>query len=127
MFHNVKTFHDVHGCAAMVPLNSGTRGFALIDWDDLQALVESGLTTRWFLNDNGQGREYVRCHQVNASGGLVGVARVLLGARAGQVVSYHDGNTTNLRRSNLYFDVGRAKRHDSLIVENAKAFAEPAA
>jgi hypothetical protein len=125
MFHNVKTFHDARGSVvAMVPLNGGARGYALIDWSDLQAIVAAGLTTVWNLNHNGRNHSYVRCYQRNASGQRVGVARAIVGASARQIISYRDGDRTNLRRSNLVIGKGRAKRNDLRIVKNLRAFTQ---
>jgi hypothetical protein len=97
----------------VIPLASG--GTAKILQADWQNWIDDGRSTYLTLNDNGTGCAYVRCPHPTASGSLVTVARVLMGARRGQNVKYRDGDRTNLRRDNLYLVGGPAKRHDAAI------------
>lgn len=59
---------------------------------------------------------YVRAASNNAKGHCVGVARLIVGAGRGQVVKYEDGDTTNLRRENLWVGRGAAKRCDAKVI-----------
>jgi hypothetical protein len=89
-----------------VPL-AGNRGDAIIEGDALPLLAQVGVTLSWSFNRNGRGRRYVRGNL--ARGNTISIARIVAGARRGQLVCYCDGNPLNLRRSNLYVVEGRAK------------------
>lgn len=91
-----------------VPLvrNGGT---VRIFEDNYRLLMDAGLSPRWFLNSNGRGKSYVRTW-AGRGGGCITVARVLLGAGRGQSVSYKDGDQANLRRDNIFTDLGYARR-----------------
>ncbi len=75
------------------------------------------MNTRWVLNTNGRGRDYVRSGQrkpaaVAGQPGetpLASLARVIASARRGEVVSFQDGNPLNLRQSNLALANGRGR------------------
>lgn len=82
-----------------VPLASD-RGPAIIDADELPALLAHGVTLAWSFNDNGRGRSYVRASR--ARGNTVTLARLIAGAARRQEVHYRDGDPLNLRRGNLY-------------------------
>lgn len=103
----------------LVPLSGSNGGSALVDLADYEQLLAAGLSQTWFYNANGRGSNfYVRADQRNASGKLVGVARLIAGAGRGEVVKYRDRDTRNLTRSNLYLAKGRALRNDELIVNS---------
>lgn len=62
----------------------------------------------WVLIPNGNGRNYVSAHLRHldtvdqpGSGDTARLGRLLVGARRGEVVIFQDGDTLNLRRSNL--------------------------
>jgi hypothetical protein len=82
---------------------------------DWQEWCRLRLPTRWTLNAAGNGHAYVRAARTRATGHLFTPARVLLEAGRGQIVRYRDGDTTNLRRDNLYLASGAAKRCDAAI------------
>lgn len=76
-----------------VPLGRSEIDEAVVDREDYDELIALGLSPNWQI-----------CSSSVASRGAgrkVLVARVLLGAKAGQRVRYEDGNPLNLRRSNL--------------------------
>lgn len=106
--------HDTDGAPiAVIPLaNGGTAKMLAADWQKWSRL---GLPTRWTLNPTGHGRAYVRAARTRASGCLITPARVLLDAGRAQIVRYRDGDTSNLRRDNLYLASGPAKRRDATI------------
>tara|TARA_R100000365_G_C2733468_1_gene63256 strand:+ start:283 stop:645 length:363 start_codon:yes stop_codon:yes gene_type:complete len=102
-----------------VPLSGHNGGHALIDRVDYEKLMADGLSKTWFYNSNGGACSYVRAYQNNASGKLVGVARLIVGAGPGEVVKYRDFNSRNLTFNNLYIAAGYSRRDDEEIVQNA--------
>ena len=91
---------------AVVPLARGSS--ATIDARDLEDLLQRGLTPNWTLNTTAGGHAYVRAQ--GRHGNLLMVAREVLGARPGEIVAYRNGDSTDLRRSNLHIAKGgRAK------------------
>lgn len=70
---------------------------AVLSYDDYQHLVELGLSPNWHLSGGN-----VCGYALKTNGYVkVPVARLLLRARAGEKIRYHDGNRLNLRRENL--------------------------
>ena len=97
---------DPNGNAvAHVPILSSDGKHATILTEDLRALETEGVSLRWYLN-RANGREYVNTNDPDHLGGNQVVARRILGARTREAVRYLDGDTLNLRRSNLYLDRG---------------------
>lgn len=97
--------------AVRVPLfgKHGAGFFMTLDAADWP-LVQREWGSIWTLLPNGNGRSYVsaclrRCGQVDqpGSGDTARLARLLVGAGRGEMVVYRDGDTLNLRRSNLLF------------------------
>lgn len=78
-----------------IPLNDNTD--ALVDVSDHQRLTAAGITSRWFINGDGQGRLYVRCGNPVAT-----VGRLITQACPGDRVRYANGNPRDLRRTNLH-------------------------
>lgn len=111
-FKRAPTFSSEGGREiAHVPLATGQT--ATLYRRDLDMLTANGLSLAWTFNPNGQGTAYVRAAEAGrASGGLVGVARLILNAGRGAIVRYRDGNRLNLRRENLYVASGKAARRD---------------
>ena len=93
---------------AHVPLKGGA--IAILDAADLDHVVALGVTTQWVLNGDGKGFFYVRTKLPGSQNNVVAVARLILDVPDGMVVRYVDGNTLNLRRSNLFLDAGFSKR-----------------
>jgi len=81
-----------------VPLSNRKGQYAKLNTEDYERLKALGVTTTWFINANGAGREYVR---VDYRGNLSMVARLILSDPSRQMVTYLDGDRTNLCRSNL--------------------------
>lgn len=88
-------FTDTCGARrARMPLSkAGT--FALLDANDMQALMDMGVPTNWCVN----GRGYVAANIPGA--GPFAVARLVMGAANGERVSYADGDKLNLQGDNL--------------------------
>ena len=82
----------------LVPLSNRPGQYAKVNTQDLRRLEAAGIRGAWFLNSNGRGRYYVR---VKYRGNLSTVARLILGEPSRQMVSYLDGDRTNLCRNNL--------------------------
>lgn len=82
---------------AVVPLARG--GTAKINAADYHDLVALGVSPNWTLNSGGEGPSYVRAslRYVPAN-----ITRFLLNPRADEIVSYRNGDRTDLRRANLY-------------------------
>lgn len=110
-----------------VPLG-GRRGgerFAIVEARDYQRIREAGAIGSWYWNSNGKGkgRGYVRTC-VPIGGGkwsLVQVARIIDGTGAKAIVRYANGDTLDLRSSNLLWERGKAKRNDVMVVRQGKA------
>lgn len=81
-----------------VPLSNRLGQFAKINTEDYKRLMALGVSQYWMLNSNGSGNEYVR---VKYRGNLSTVARLILGNPSRQMVTYLDGDRTNLCRDNL--------------------------
>lgn len=95
---------------ALVSLGpEGRKGYATVDEADLELLVSLGLSLKWNRSPQGM----IKAPASNASGNSVSVARVLMDAGIGQSVSFRDGDTTNLSRSNLELSQqGQGTRRD---------------
>lgn len=94
-----------------VPLAHRDRP-ARIFADDLQLLIDAGVSPRWCLSSNGSNSSYVRAARKGVRGKIT-IARVLLNAGPGRKVCYLDCDTTNLRRDNLRLEEGYARRNDA--------------
>jgi len=87
-----------HLSITRVPISNRKGQFAKVHTKDYERLKALGVSDKWLLNSNGSGREYVR---VKYRGNLSTVARLILGDPSRQMVTYLDGDRTNLCRSNL--------------------------
>lgn len=114
-------FTDPDGTACVrIPL-ANDRGYAELYADDYAALMAAGISRNWTLNypslaRTGGSQCYVQCHVPtryrNKHGNWTAqvVSRLIMQAGAGERVRYADRNPTNLRRDNLYFTSGSARR-----------------
>jgi hypothetical protein len=95
---------------ALIPLNRGKWGYAIINFEDLQFLQELGLSFCWSkLPRVG----YITAPAFYAPGFRLSPARVLMDAGPRQVVRYRNGDVTDLRKANLFVEEGgSAKRRD---------------
>jgi hypothetical protein len=93
---------------AIVPVQDGRKGAAILDKDDIQFLDSLGLSFNWNRLPNG----HITAPESNSPNNYVYVSRVLTGAGWGQQVAYIDGDPSNLRRSNLVLVKGHATRRD---------------
>jgi hypothetical protein len=102
------------GRVVIVPLAGGRP--AKIDEADYELVLRLGLSPAWVLNDDGDGRCYVRTRRLSKFGASnnVQVARVLMTPPPGCVVKHADGDHLNLRRANLLVVEGptRAKARE---------------
>lgn len=93
----------------LVPLSNHPKPAKLFK-EDFIRLEEAGLGLAWTFNPNGRGRHsYVRAYVAGVRGALVTVARLIVGAGAGLLVQYRDGDRLNLRADNLLPATGYAK------------------
>jgi hypothetical protein len=100
----------------MVPL-ANTDRYATVEAAEYASLREQKLSENWLFNSNGLRRKYVRCRGRGRKN-CISVARVLCGAAAGQMVRYLDGDSTNLRRTNLTLCAGsRAVTRDAAVID----------
>jgi len=126
-------FTDPDGTPCVrVPLSNG-RDHAELLADDYAALIARGVTGNWQHNipnriSRDGRRSYVQCYVPRRTPSRKGnrwtaltVARLILDAPKGRRVRYRDGNTLNLRRSNLYLQDGftRLDRDDLLTADAA--------
>lgn len=68
----------------------------------------------WSLTTNGKGRPYVRLRTGGQKSTNVFIARLIAGDFERTAVQFKDGNTLNLRRSNLSHAPGGGKRRKTL-------------
>lgn len=111
---DIKYASDLDGTElVLVPL-AATGKEATIEKSDYEFLVKLGVGQNWSLSGNG----YVGAH-FDSSRDYV--ARILMGCRPDQRLSYADGDKLNLRRSNLKVRLHRrlATTHQSYIREVA--------
>jgi hypothetical protein len=78
---------------ARVPLARSGKVEALVKPEDYNTLLSLGVSPNWQIS----GGSVV----ANTPNGQTLVGRILTNAKAGQRVTYKDGNPLNLRRSNL--------------------------
>ncbi len=111
---SIETFIDENGTkVARVPLNgryAADAPFAVIDYDDLMEIHESGTSLRWCLCHNGKGRFYVSGRNPRFQHSRVNIVRELTKPQSGFIVRYENNDRTDLRRSNLSVERGNAKR-----------------
>ena len=93
---------------ALVPLANHTKPAKILR-EDLEHLLAAGYSDQWTFNQAGSGYSYVRCAMSHRRGNLASVARLILNAPRGRVVTYLDENRLNLRRDNLALKPGNAK------------------
>lgn len=95
-----------------VPLNSTGTMYAKVDAADWFEMQELGVRGLWTATNVGGGRihAYTEYPMKNHA---VTVARLILGLGAGQQVSFADGDSLNLRRSNLLTTEQRERRAGS--------------
>ena len=89
---------------------ANTAQHATLYADDLDHLLQGGLSRNWALYSNGHGLGHVKAKVPGDSPRVV--ARLICGAGAGQQVAYRDGNRRNLRRENLTVTEGGTARVD---------------
>lgn len=94
------------------------RGEALIDRADFDRLVnELAVSMNWTFNGGS-----VRAATRGASGCLIGIARAIVGAGAGQFVKHRNRDRTDLRRKNLKVrEGGQATRNDLRLIQERAA------
>ena len=102
---------EISEALARVPLQTGQ--YALASVADYNALMLAGVSDQWFLHSNGQRHSYVRTTMVGHGDTLFMVARLIVGGEYGTRVRYQDGNSLNLRRSNLIVRDGFSKGHEA--------------
>lgn len=106
-----------------VPLDRRGRNYAVIEQATYRRIVRDVGTGSWYLNSNGQGSSYVRCNSLVSAKGdptVVQIARLATGAGRGTVIRYANGNSLDLRASNLTRRRGSAKRRDIQIAKLAE-------
>ncbi|HWX48157.1 MAG TPA: HNH endonuclease [Roseomonas sp.] len=100
----IRTTDPDGSLVVLVPLSRG--GYACVDVETHDELVvRLGFSDKWMLNFNGQKTAaIVRCShpKSEATGSLLSIGRLVYEAPPGYAVRHRDGDTKNLRRSNLY-------------------------
>lgn len=99
--------------------------FAIVDEADYDRLLAGGVSTRWFLNKPARNRPgLVRTSLQTVNGSTTTLARLVVDAGAGELVSYRSGQKLDLRRSNLVIRRSRrAKTRAALPSELVDEFA----
>ncbi|MFN3831145.1 MAG: hypothetical protein ACK4SQ_02895 [Allorhizobium sp.] len=95
------------GHCAFVTLKCGSH--AVVDREDLERLIAERFPFNWFEITDGQGNRYVGVHHPRL-GNVVTVAREIMQAARGEVISYRTPDKLDLRKSNLQRRGGPAKR-----------------
>ena len=108
-----KTFLDPQG-GRLVSVTLGSEGKreAVIDEATFLELMDMGLSPAWSVNREGS----VMTFSQKASGSRVTVARVIMDAKPGQQVRFRDGDSRNLRKSNLQLVPGWSTREDRTLI-----------
>lgn len=111
MHKNIKTKRPVRfsddGLTVFVTLTSGKA--AMIDRDDYERFLNEGLSLNWYAVTDRNGNQYVNVYR-HAFGNNTTVARLIMGAGRGEVISYYNGNSFDLRKANLRRGEGPAWR-----------------
>lgn len=93
---------------AQVPIGPSGAESVTMDKQDYDHLIELGVSGNW-SSING----YAVCNSRIGKPRKLLVARVLVDAKAGEIVRYKDGNKRNLRRDNLSVEkAAHTKRRD---------------
>jgi hypothetical protein len=87
----------LNGQIANVPV--GDNRYAILDLPDWQRLLAMGAHPVLHLNRNTLGRDYVRCR---IDGHSYNVGRLIIENPKSKYCRYRDGNSLNLRQTNLY-------------------------
>lgn len=104
-------FTDNNGQRCVTVRLANTTLTAALHADDLERLLQAGLSHNWSLHFNKRGGNgYVSAKVPGDNSRLV--ARLISGAGAGQQVAYRDGNRLNLRGNNLLVTTGGTARVD---------------
>ncbi|MFY9291553.1 MAG: hypothetical protein WAP03_12775 [Methylorubrum rhodinum] len=83
-----------------VPLSNRPGLHAWLYTEDHETVVLEYGNASWFVNDNGDGRLYVRLRNTDSHRNVM-VSRLVVGDPAVSIVRYRDGDRLNLRRDNL--------------------------
>lgn len=83
-----------------VPLSNRPGLYAWLYAEDHEIIVLEYGNASMFVNDNGDGRLYVRLRNTDSHRNVM-VSRLIVGDPAVSFVRYRDGDRLNLRRSNL--------------------------
>jgi hypothetical protein len=111
MHKNIKTKRPVRfsddGLTVFVTLTCGKS--AMIDRDDYERLTRDGVSMNWTTTTDRHGNRYVQVHNP-PRGNTVTVARLIMRAGRGEVISYYNGDRFDLRKANLRRGEGPAWR-----------------
>jgi hypothetical protein len=103
-----------------VPLDAKAKRYAILFENDYTALIDLGLSPRWRLKrDRGATRVTVWNRATRQE---VAVARLIIGAGAGQAVTNANGNSLDLRANNLVVSSGKGTRNDRSAIRPSKNF-----
>lgn len=103
----IHKFADDGAAVVLVEITNRRGRFATLDLSDWNEWC-AARSCRLFLNDTGNGYQYVRASSDKVRGSLASVARELVAPGRGRIVSYLDGDRLNLRRKNLFVQQGHA-------------------
>ncbi|MDO9425546.1 MAG: hypothetical protein Q7T93_01805 [Methylobacterium sp.] len=87
----------------IMPKTAKTVWLDAVDYDFITALHPNA---RWSNNPNGFGQHYVRLRIPGDTNRNLYVARIITGNLYASGTRYHDGDRSNLRRSNLFTGIG---------------------
>lgn len=92
---------DDDGCAVVgVPLSNRPHLTAWLYATDYERIAAEFGAASWFVNDNGDGRLYVRLKSADRRNNVM-VSRLVLDDPTISIVRYRDGDRLNLRSRNL--------------------------
>lgn len=101
-----------------VSMSNRPQAKAFLYREDYDRIVAKYPPAQWLLIGNGKGKSYVRFYVPGKPRRIVPVAREVAGDYDRTNVCFNDGDTLNLRRSNLSFTAGGGrvkKRRRSLL------------
>lgn len=105
--HTLKHSRDPDGTEIIGVLIENAGKYAWLRKVDYDRIVEKYGVCAWTIGANSYGSKYVHFKTGRPVQRCVYVGRAVAGAVRGQAVRFKDGNTLNLRLSNLYYDAGR--------------------
>jgi hypothetical protein len=105
--HELKHIIDADGQEVIGVLIRNANKFAWLHKSDYERIIAQYGVCAWTMLHNGQGKDYVYIRTSDPKKRHLYITRLIAGDIQGMSVRFKDGNSLNLRQSNLYHDAGR--------------------